>query len=303
MAGLVIRFIHRGWTWLAACRQDRGLPLATVGLVAAHVIIQVFTPGDVRDRLLQLPLEALELSGVLRTASLGMLFHLDAAHLCRNMLFLLICGAMLEPIAGIRRLLAAYGAGGIVASLVCINLALGQVRLPADPGLVLHYPALGATGAIAGLIGLRLRWPSRGRSVLPQPKRRRIPCGISGAMAVMLLIGLFLSDDPAGYSAWPADRLLPGPFWGFLGGLLGGVLLSLVCDRPAEATVRSCPTVRARIGSRSSTRVTPSAGSAGALWLHHPLGQEGPADFHVELLAPDDHAVEGLRVGAGRQGV
>ncbi len=72
----------------------------------------------------------------------GMFLHAGPLHLISNMLFLGAFGPAMERWLGHVRFLALYLIGGIFGELLMIL---------ADPGS--HVPAIGASGAIAGILG------------------------------------------------------------------------------------------------------------------------------------------------------
>ncbi len=71
--------------------------------------------------------------------------HFDFTHLLMNMMFLVAAGLSLETVLGYRRVLSLYLASGVVAAITYAMLF---------PGLIL--PLIGASGAVAGLMGASL---------------------------------------------------------------------------------------------------------------------------------------------------
>jgi len=94
----------------------------------------------------------------------SMFLHADLLHLGGNMLFLYIFGDNVEDTFGHGRYLLFYLLAGIVASMVHIATVLYSVQvLHSVPSGVLTVPAIGASGAIAGVLGAYLLLYPRAR--------------------------------------------------------------------------------------------------------------------------------------------
>ena len=115
--------------------------------------------------------------------------HASLAHLCGNLFYLWLFGEALE---------AALGSVRFVALFLVSALAAALVHMAAVPGA--YLPAVGASGAISGLVGAYLIVH---RST---PLRRRwYPLGLSpgvfmGLWCLFVLLGGLLSSP--GYAAW-----------------------------------------------------------------------------------------------------
>ena len=81
----------------------------------------------------------------------SMFFHADLFHLGFNMLYLYIFGDNVEDVFGHGRYLLAYLLSGIIASAIYILTLLGSNDVNA-----LSTPTIGASGAIAGVLGAYL---------------------------------------------------------------------------------------------------------------------------------------------------
>jgi membrane associated rhomboid family serine protease len=133
----------------------------------------------------------------------AMFLHGSWLHLCFNLLFLWIFGDQIEDRLGRLRFLAFYLSCGLIACLA---------HVLRDPGS--HLPMIGASGAIAGVLGAYLRCSPWNRvtvliGIFPLP----LP-------AVIVLIGWFVLQwlglrDPGTNVAYMAH----------IGGFLAGLLL------------------------------------------------------------------------------
>jgi membrane associated rhomboid family serine protease len=168
------------------------VPAATLGLLAVNIGLFCLVPRDAANRLCLLPLGALDLPHVLRTVVAGAWLHADAGLLAGNMVLLGCFGADLEGRIGRWRLVAAGLIGGLIAGLTHLNLLLQPIGIDTDPALMLPCGPLGASGAIAGLMGLFVAGGRGGPHLrLPRPCR-------SWRLNGILLIVLFLVRDLSG---------------------------------------------------------------------------------------------------------
>jgi rhomboid-like protein len=136
-------------------------------------------------------------------------------HLLINMYVLMSFGSLLEQVLGPKRFLRFYLTAGIISSL---THALASAFILHEPGL----PALGASGAIAGLVLLfALMFPRQKLylfGLIPLP-------ALGGALAFMCLdlFGLFEQARGSG---------IPIGHGAHLGGALAGVIYYLFWIKP-----------------------------------------------------------------------
>jgi membrane associated rhomboid family serine protease len=148
----------------------------------------------------------------------AMFLHANVLHLVANLLFLRIFGDNVEERMGTIAFLAAYVFAGMTAFLV-------QALVTECPDM----PTLGASGAIAGILGLYFAW-------FPQNRVRlllwlglfvqvvEVPARWVLGIIVILDNALPLLLEPAG----------PGIAYGaHLGGFLAGLAIALIRDRAA----------------------------------------------------------------------
>jgi membrane associated rhomboid family serine protease len=151
----------------------------------------------------------------------AMFLHGGWLHIIGNMLFLWVFGDNIEDRLGHFLYLAFYLVAGIVASLV-----QGVI----DPNSVV--PVLGASGAVAGVLGAYLLWYPTAtiRVVIPFFILIFIPLPIPA----WIMIGLwFVQNLLAGY-ATIADAASPDvgvAFFAHIGGVLFGMLIAALAGR------------------------------------------------------------------------
>ncbi|MCA8912602.1 MAG: rhomboid family intramembrane serine protease [Planctomycetes bacterium] len=116
-------------------------PTGTIALIICNVLMFAAQQFLAPSFQLQLLLRPDRVDPVAWLTSMFM--HADLMHLLGNMVFLWPFGMYLESRLGWQRLILLYLASGVGAGLTFLALHWGE-----------HTPALGASGAIAGLMGL-----------------------------------------------------------------------------------------------------------------------------------------------------
>ena len=144
-----------------------------------------------------------------------MFLHDGIMHLIMNMLILWLVASRLEDL---------WGKAALIVSFIVLGLAAAAVHGAADWGS--HVPAIGASGAVAGLMGAFLVRLSRTRIkfayfiwILIKPK-----FGVFEAPAALML-PLWLVSEIA-YAAMFGD-FSPVAYWAHIGGFAAGILLAL----------------------------------------------------------------------------
>ncbi len=211
-------------------------PYVTLGLIVINVAVFIITysspsllvpyaktPDDVYMELGAVPITILR-GEKLWTLLTSMFLHGDIAHLFGNMLFLYVFGGHVENAMGGKRYLCFYLLSGIFAHLFHI---LSISFIPVD-WLLTSYgytpwvvPAIGASGAISGVMGAYLVFYPHSRLELIYfigflPIFIPLPAWLY--LVVWLLIQLFLGlMIVAGYSYSSVA------FWAHVGGFIAGV--------------------------------------------------------------------------------
>jgi len=209
------------------------VPMVTAGLVVANVVVFVYelVLGSGVDQLLMtwgaVPARITQPSAyplAFLTLFTSMFMHAGPAHLLGNMLYLWIFGDNVEDRLGHVGYLIFYLVAGAVAGLAQI--------LPAPAS---EIPAVGASGAVAGVLGAYLLlYPSAPvRVIIPFlyfASLRRVPAIlVLGMWFVLQLFSGFMSlgsgEVASGGVAWFAH------IGGFLAGVLVGAVLRILQPR------------------------------------------------------------------------
>jgi membrane associated rhomboid family serine protease len=139
-------------------------------------------------------------------------FHAGFAHLFFNMLFLAAFGPEVEFLCGPLRFVGLYLVCGIIGALAQISVGAGS-----------HVPTIGASGAIAGVLGAY---------IVSFPRNRMV------GIPAFLVIGLWaVTQIFNGFGALsPEESGAPGgtAYFAHIGGFVAGVfLIPVVRTRPA----------------------------------------------------------------------
>jgi len=152
----------------------------------------------------------------LYTLFTSMFLHADLLHLGGNMLFLYVFGDNVEDAFGHGRYLVFYFLSGIAA-----NVAFIWAQLLSGDMKALLIPAIGASGAIAGVLGAYL---------ILYPKSRILTLVFIGWIFIVPLPAVFF------LGFWFVYQLLYGmlkavtgiAYWAHIGGFVAGIFFGLV---------------------------------------------------------------------------
>ncbi len=234
---------------------SRSFPLVTISLIAVNVAVYLYMfslqlqgehvlnsfyyhaaviPADFlhvpwRNHHVPPPLDPVWLS--IFTA---MFMHASVLHIAGNMLYLWIFGNNVEDIMGPLRFLLFYLLCGIIATAAFVASAYYTYKVTGNPDTI-TMPSLGASGAIAGVLGAYL---------VKFPKAQVDTCvffffiTIVRLPAVIVLAFWFILQLFSGVSALgSAGQAANGgvAWWAHIGGFLSGMLLVTVFAKPAKS--------------------------------------------------------------------
>ncbi|HUO05343.1 MAG TPA: rhomboid family intramembrane serine protease [Candidatus Binataceae bacterium] len=155
----------------------------------------------------------------LETIFTSMFLHGSILHVAGNMLYLFIFGAAVESRMGFIRYLVFYLAAGVAAALATVWI---------DPAS--HVPVIGASGAIAGVLGAYFIFFPRGRILTAVPllifiEFVQIP-------AVIYLLVWFAAQLFSGLAAGGGGAEMGGiAWWAHVGGFLFGIAFAPMIAR------------------------------------------------------------------------
>jgi len=157
----------------------------------------------------------------------SMFLHADLSHLGWNMVFLLGVGTVLEKRVGTLRFLGLYlltGALGSIVSTMIYQATWGEAH------------ALGASGAISGIMGVVAVRCYATRMVWPIPIFGLLPISIKIRMSSLVLMGMFFFRDlGAGVKQLDGARVDNVGHWAHLAGMVSGMVVALLLRMGQEA--------------------------------------------------------------------
>ncbi len=161
----------------------------------------------------------------LATLVTSMFLHGGILHILGNMLYLFIFGAAVEESMGHGRFLGFYLASGIAAAIAMVAMMPGA-----------NVPVIGASGAIAGVLGAYFVLFPRARILTVLPMK------VVEAPAVVYLLGWFALQLYWGLHEGGGSSLAGGvAWWAHVGGFLFGMALGPMLAgerRPARRRTR-----------------------------------------------------------------
>jgi membrane associated rhomboid family serine protease len=208
-----------------------GPPIVTLALITANFLVMVCKPflweiftSDLYTLYGSVPRFLIHEQGGGALASITSTFiHADYVHLAGNMLFLWVFGRRVEDACGPWRYLAFYLLAGLSADLLST-----LIRYKED------IPGIGASGAVAGLLGAYLILFPGGRirtflllGVLPAFPRIRAFWFLIYWLVLQIIPAVLVTLSDTSYSV---------NYWAHLGGFLGG--LSIIFFLRSEAFAR-----------------------------------------------------------------
>jgi membrane associated rhomboid family serine protease len=151
----------------------------------------------------------------------AMFMHGSWMHILGNMLYLWIFGDQIEDLLGHL---------GFVAFYLACGLAAGLAQVWSSPDSIV--PSLGASGAIAGVLGAYLvKYPTN--------RVRVFLLRVVTTMPAYLVLGFWFLLQVVGQVGTPEERETGVAYWAHIGGFLAGVVLILIFGRRRTVAPRS----------------------------------------------------------------
>ncbi|MEM0439742.1 MAG: rhomboid family intramembrane serine protease [Sulfolobales archaeon] len=217
---------------MGAASAELRRPIATIFIIVVNVAIYILTTyknsfvsinSDVLWNYGYIPAYLLTDQGIMRIFT-SMFLHADPLHIFFNMYFLYIFGKGVEGVLGVPRFLALYITSGVLAAF------LHTVSVGFQGASALSIPAVGASGAISGVLGAYLMlYPAT-----PLAMCLFLPFPICGTFrASTFLLFWFAVQVLYGYL-----RLGGVAFFAHAGGFIAGVALSWLLGRDIVARLK-----------------------------------------------------------------
>jgi membrane associated rhomboid family serine protease len=133
--------------------KNKGVPLVTLGLLLINIAIFYLAPENFKERYCFTPMDNAPSYRIIASFFVSAFLHANTDHLFGNMIFLWVFGSTLESRLGSRKVLGLYSAFIVISELFSLLLLFFRNDLQFT-GLLDDYHGLGASGAIAGLMGV-----------------------------------------------------------------------------------------------------------------------------------------------------
>ena len=220
-----LRLIPDDFAFGSDLKRD-AFPWVTTALIIINTLIFFTIPEQITDSFTFLPhgdsTTVQDLFSIFSSAFL----HGDSDHLLGNMVFLWAFGSSVEPRVGWKRFLWLYFVFIVTAKIFVTVLLLYKAVTLESPDIFYDFHSFGASGAIAGVMGLFIvrcyfSRVSYGMGILFIPflsLRLRIPA--------LLFVGLFFAGDVAGSVEQMSDAECYINYWAHVGGFLGGCIMA-----------------------------------------------------------------------------
>jgi membrane associated rhomboid family serine protease len=196
--------------------------------VRAHAVV----PMNVRSGLLHPSLLLRAPAPYLREVVLplftAMFLHGSVLHVVGNLWFLFVFGDNVEGRLGHARYLGFYLLCGVVAALLHVVAAAHSVSMGVEPSVALDQPMLGASGAIAGVLGAYAVLFPRARVVTMVPPLFFLFFEVP---AVVFLGIWFVANYWSARHPPPSQFGVGVAYWAHVGGFVCGALLGLFARR------------------------------------------------------------------------
>jgi len=199
-------------------------PWATMTLAACNTVIYFTVPGEIAKGFYFAPYWDPSLPHILISVFTCAFLHVDTAHLFGNMIYLVVFGSLVESKIGSIRFLTVFFLCLIASAAADVAMLKYQNPGSSLMPVLKDFHSLGASGAIAGIMGLfivrcffvrfRLCCPFISLPFLT------VPIGICGTL---LISSLFASDVWFGLKMFPSSTGID--HWAHLGGCIGGLVL------------------------------------------------------------------------------
>ncbi len=255
-------------------RKD--FPLFTILLIFFNVCLFIFTTPDVVDMYVFYPYEILFFGQAVIALFTSAFLNADLAHLLGNMFFLWVFGSAVEGRIGSRRYIVLYFLFIIASQLLNALILWFTAIVQGDSfwDLFTSYHSLGASGAIAGVMGLfaircyfsqvNITVPFLLIPFISFPMRMQ---------AVALIILFFAINIDGAFHPVAGNNI---GYWVHIGGYLAGIFAAWWYGMYKEAAVESKQFKAAKLSKQFARR-------------------QDATEQYLELLAFDPHDITALQ--------
>lgn len=197
-------------------------PWVTWTLIVINSFIFLFmqtsdTEPFIRDNLMCLPATPNLINYPLSFLT-SMYLHVSFSHLFGNMCFLWATGTVVERRIGWKQFLAAYHIAGLAGAALAVIVYVGILSK--------DLQMLGASGAIAGVMGVFIVRCYFKKMIMPIPLLGVLPINFNIKMNALVLIGMFFAFEMKGGLSQLNGAIVQTGYWCHLGGMMAGIWMA-----------------------------------------------------------------------------
>jgi len=215
--------------------KTNNIPWVTSTLVILNTFLFFLLPEEIVDLGLFPPPGDPSMLHIIVSVFSSAFLHADFSHLASNMVFIWVFGSAAEPRVGSLRFLFVYTVCIIasnVLDIVLLNLQANYLNSAIELG---NYHSLGASGAIAGIMGLFVVRCFFARVTVSFPFLFLPFISLPLRIQATLLISIFFAFDLSGsIGQFEADGSQTD-YWAHVGGYLGGFFMGYMMGLHKEA--------------------------------------------------------------------
>jgi len=214
----------------------KSLPWVTAFIIIVNIFIYYNTPSDIVRMFTFFPRGEPSIFHILVSVFTSAFLHGNPSHLWGNMIFFWAFGSTLEPRIGSIKYLLSYFICIIFSKIIVFSLLLLKSYNSGSLDSILDFHSLGASGAIAGIMGLFVVRCYFSRITMSLPFFFLPFVSIPLKIQSTLLISLYFAMDVAGSVKIFENDFIRINYWAHFGGYIGGFLLGYVMKLNIDAS-------------------------------------------------------------------
>ena len=235
--------------------KKEALPLVTIGIIAIKGFLFLTINETIKSDFIFLPIGNPTASQKIISIFSSAFLHIDFAHLAFNMILLWGFGSALEPRIGWKRYVLFYFGAILGSNLLCYILLTLQSIQYNQPELISNFHSLGASGAVAGIMGLFIvrcyfAQVSLSVPILFFPLTIFSFFSFSMRINAPILVGLFFAFDLSGSIDQYQISGNNVNYWAHVGGYLTCIIFGISMGLHREADIDEIKTKAQRFSEK-----------------------------------------------------
>jgi len=208
--------------------KRNSFPSVTAIIIIINGIIYAFASKEIVNLFAFPPYGNPSYIDILISIFVSAFLHADFSHFAGNMIFFWVFGSTLEPRVGWLRYLLLYFLCIIASNIIVISLLIFQYVQLDSIYAINNFHSIGASGAIAGIMGIFVVRCFFARISVSFPFFFFPFLSLSFKFQGILLISLFFAIDISGSVEQFGNNFIRINYWSHVGGYLGGFMLGYI---------------------------------------------------------------------------